>query len=97
MRVVSGDLAFQLLNLSLMHAARFSDLPPPSLFAALMIFLSSPERFFRHFKINFVPLLTSEHAAEPPHRLGFKVRPLRSWKWCRELSEVKRRHSNLAP
>ncbi len=93
MRIVGRDLAFCLLHPPLISAACVSHLlrslvfPPPMVFLSLLKLL--PGRIDR----RLVLLLTTEHTAQPPYRLGFEVSPFRSWNRNGKIPQVQGRHS----
>jgi|SRR6266550_3983973 hypothetical protein len=79
-----------------MSAARFSDLPLSLAFAAQVVFPGLPESLPGRLDSSLILLLTAKHAAQPSHGLWFKVRPLRSWEGHSKVTDVKRRHINVA-
>jgi hypothetical protein len=97
MGIVSRDLAFCLFNFLLVSVTGFSDLPAPSVFAALMVFFGSSELLPGHLEGVVVVLLTAEYTAEPSYRFRFEVGPPGSRIGDCEFAQVKWWHSNTAP
>jgi hypothetical protein len=96
MRIVGRDLAFCLRHpppisaAYLSHPLRSLVFPPPMVFLSLLKLL--PGRIDR----RLVLLLTTEHTAQPPYRLGFEVSPFRSWNRNGKIPQVQGWHSNTA-
>jgi hypothetical protein len=97
MRIVGRDLAFCFLRPPLISAACLGHLLGSLVFAAPMVFFGPAKVLPGRIDRSLILLLPAEHAAEPSHRLGLEVSPLRSRNRKGKLPQVQGRHGNAAP